>query len=53
MLSAKLDEEEIELLYEKAQKSGSTVEILSDEFEEGHQLWQTFKGKAAILRYRI
>ncbi len=53
LLSEKLDERELETLYDKAQASGARVEILSDEFEEGVQLWNTFKGKAAILRYRI
>jgi len=53
MLSAKLDEDEIDRLYEKAKAAGTTVEIVSDEFEEGFQLWNTFKGKAALLRYKI
>jgi len=53
LLSENLPEDEIEDLYEKAQKSGTKFEILSDEFEEGYQLWNTFKGKAAILRYKL
>jgi peptide chain release factor subunit 1 len=53
LLSEKLDEKELENLYDKAQASGSKVEILSDEFEEGFQLLNTFKGKAAILRYKL
>ncbi|MFH1054987.1 MAG: peptide chain release factor aRF-1 [Candidatus Altiarchaeota archaeon] len=53
LLSEKLPEEDIERLYDKAQASGTKVEIFSDEFEEGFQLLNTFKGKAAILRYRI
>jgi peptide chain release factor subunit 1 len=53
LLSEKLPEEELERLYEKAHTAGSKVEILSDEFEEGFQLMNTFKGKAAILRYKL
>ncbi len=53
LLSEKLPEEDIERDYEKARAAGTAVEIMSDEFEEGYQLWNTFKGRAAILRYRI
>jgi peptide chain release factor subunit 1 len=53
LLSENLQERELEDLYDMAKASGAKVEILSDEFEEGFQLWNTFKGKAAILRYRI
>jgi len=53
MLSEKLDSGEIDRLYEKAKASDTNVEILSVEFEEGMQLWSTFKGKAAILRYKV
>ncbi len=53
LLSVNLPEEEIDRLYEKGKAQGSKIELVSDEFEEGFQLWNTFKGKAAILRYRI
>jgi peptide chain release factor subunit 1 len=53
LLSAQLDEKEVDELYEKARKQGTKVEVISDEFEEGYQLWNTFKGKAALLRYRM
>jgi peptide chain release factor subunit 1 len=53
LLSENLDEKVLEDLYDRARAAGSKVEILSDEFEEGFQLWNTFKGKAAILRYKV
>ncbi|HIE33978.1 MAG TPA: peptide chain release factor 1 [Candidatus Altiarchaeales archaeon] len=53
LLSEKLDDEEIDSLYEKAKSTGAKVEILSDDFEEGFQLWSTFSGKAALLRFRV
>lgn len=53
LLSEKLDEAVIDHLYESAKGVGANVEIISDDFEEGVQLWSTFGGKAAILRYKI
>ena len=53
LLSEKLDEGVIDHLYEAAKGVGANVEIISDDFEEGVQLWLTFGGKAAILRYKI
>jgi len=53
LLSDQLSPEEIDRLYEKAKLSNTKVEIVSTEFEEGYQLWNTFKGKAALLRYKI
>jgi peptide chain release factor subunit 1 len=53
LLSEKLEERELEDLYDRAKAAGAKIEIMSDEFEEGFQLWNTFKGKAAILRYRM
>ncbi len=53
LLSEKLDDAIIDRLYDKAKNVGSTVEILSDSFEEGFQLWSTFGGKAALLRFKI
>ena len=35
-----------------AEESGSSVEIISTEFEEGSQLYRAFGGIAAILRFR-
>lgn len=35
-----------------AEASGSTVKIISSEFEEGAQLYKAFGGIAAILRYK-
>ncbi|MBD3261839.1 MAG: peptide chain release factor 1 [Candidatus Altiarchaeales archaeon] len=53
LLSAKLGEEEIDQLYEDTRNQGGEVQIMSDETEEGYQLLNTFKGKAALLRYKI
>ena len=53
LLSEELDEDEIDKYYELAQVQGATFEIVSAGFEEGFQLWNTFKGKAAILRYKM
>ena len=53
LLSEKLDDGEIDSLYEKAKSTGANVEILSDDFEEGFQLWSTFSGKAALLRFKV
>jgi len=53
LLSERLEDEEIDRLYEKAHGAGAKVEIMTDEFEEGFQLWNTFKGKAALLRYKM
>ncbi|MHA2392974.1 MAG: peptide chain release factor aRF-1 [Promethearchaeota archaeon] len=43
----------IEELGEIAESTGTTVEILSTETEEGEMLMSTFGGIAAILRYKI
>ena len=53
LLSEKLDEDVVDALYEKAKSTSTHVEVISDDFEEGTQLWLTFGGKAAILRYKI
>ncbi|ODS42150.1 MAG: hypothetical protein MSIBF_02085 [Candidatus Altiarchaeales archaeon IMC4] len=53
MLSEKLGDEEIDRIYGMAKEKGALVEIISEEFEEGFQLANTFGGKAAILRFRI
>jgi len=53
MASDKLSPEEIDRLYEKTKQSSAKLEVISSEFEEGFQLWNTFKGKAALLRYKI
>ncbi|MFX1539674.1 MAG: peptide chain release factor aRF-1 [Promethearchaeota archaeon] len=41
----------IEEFYELAQETGSTLEIISPETEEGKQLLNAFRGFAAILRW--
>jgi peptide chain release factor subunit 1 len=53
LLSENLDDKIVDSLYESAKSKGSEVEILPDSFEEGFQLWNTFGGKAALLRFRI
>ncbi|MBN2250572.1 MAG: peptide chain release factor aRF-1 [Candidatus Altiarchaeota archaeon] len=53
LLSEKLDEETVDRLYESAKTTGTQVEIVPDDFEEGTQLWLTFGGKAALLRYKV
>lgn len=42
----------IEELAELAKMSGTKVEIISTETEEGEQLWRVFGGIAAILRFK-
>lgn len=53
LLSENLPMEEIDRYYDQATQTGASVEIMSSEFEEGFQLWNTFKGKAAILRFKV
>jgi peptide chain release factor subunit 1 len=53
LVSDKLNPEEVDRLYEKAKLSGTKLEVVSSEFEEGYQLFNTFKGKAALLRYKM
>ena len=53
MLSDNLPEDKINTLFEAAKAIGAEVEILQDDFEEGFQLWNTFGGKAALLRFKI
>ena len=43
----------IDELAELAEKSGSNVEVISTETEEGQMLWKSFGGIAAILRYKL
>jgi len=43
----------IEELGEIAESTGTNVEIISTETEEGEMLYSTFGGIAAILRYKI
>ena len=43
----------IDDLSELAEETAATVEIISTETEEGMQLWNGFKGVAAILRYHL
>lgn len=53
LISETLPEDEIDRLYEEAGKMGSKVEIVSNDFEEGYQLANTFGGKAALLRFKV
>lgn len=53
LLSENLDEGEIDDLIDRAEATGTQVEIISDEFEEGNQLWVAFGGAVGILRFRI
>jgi len=53
LLSENLPEDDVDNYIERAKKSSTTVEIVSADFEEGFQLWNTFKGKAALLRYKM
>ena len=50
-----IDEEAdvIEELYIKAEGYGTTVELMSQDSEEGEMLMKAFNGLAAILRYRM
>jgi peptide chain release factor subunit 1 len=43
----------IDELAEQAEQSGSNVEVISTETEEGQMLWKSFGGIAATLRYRL
>ncbi len=43
----------VDELYERAEQMGSSVELISDESEEGRLLLDAFGGLAAILRFRI
>lgn len=53
LLSENLDEDTLDNLYDKAKQSNSKIEIVSTSFEEGFQLWNTFGGKAALLRFKV
>jgi len=53
LLSENLPDQEIDELFELGKGIKANVEILPDDFEEGFQLWNTFGGKAAILRFKI
>ena len=52
-LSVTEEKDLIEELAEIAEKSGSNVEIISPETEEGQMLLKSFGGIAAILRYKM
>jgi peptide chain release factor subunit 1 len=51
-LSIAEEEDIVSELSKLADSSGSTVRIISTDFEEGAQLYQAFGGIAAILRYK-
>ncbi len=52
LISEELDADFVHELVEKAELTGSDVEFISTEFEEGTQLKRAFGGVAALLRYR-
>jgi peptide chain release factor subunit 1 len=52
LISEELDADFVHELVEKAELTGSDVEFISTEFEEGSQLNRAFGGVAALLRYR-
>ena len=52
-LSIAEEKDIIEELAELAEQSGSEVEIVSTETEEGQMLWKSFGGIAATLRYKL
>lgn len=43
----------VDELFEEAEKTGSGVELISDESEEGELLLNAFGGIAALLRFRV
>ncbi len=53
LLSQNLDEDKLDEFLDNAELNGVKAEIVSDEFEEGNQLWIAFGGTAALLRYSI
>jgi peptide chain release factor subunit 1 len=53
LLSDNLEDDKIDELVDKAEQTGVRTEIISDQFEEGNQLWVAFGGIAGILRYPI
>jgi len=53
LLSENLPDEVIDSLYDAAKAINAKVEIVPDNFEEGFQLWNTFGGKAALLRFKV
>ncbi|MCW4027687.1 MAG: peptide chain release factor aRF-1 [Candidatus Bathyarchaeota archaeon] len=52
-LSIAEEKDIIEELADLAEQSGSEVEIVSTETEEGQMLWKSFGGIAATLRYKL
>jgi len=53
LVSEDLDETMIDEYYRKAEESGTNIEIVSTDFEEGNQLKIAFGGVAGILRFRL
>lgn len=53
LISENLPEKEIDSLYDAAKATNANVEIVSSNFEEGFQLWNTFGGRAALLRFKV
>ena len=52
LISEELDAEFVHEFVEKAEATGSEIEFVSTEFEEGAQLKRAFGGVAALLRYK-
>jgi peptide chain release factor subunit 1 len=52
-LSKVSEEDFVEDLYQRSEKSGATVRLVSTESEEGEMLSKAFGGVAAILRYPL
>jgi len=53
LLSEEIGDEKIDMLYEIAKKNKTKVELIPTTFEEGYQLYHTFGGIGAILRYKV
>ena len=52
LISEELEDEFVREFVERAETTGSDVEFISTDFEEGTQLKRAFGGVAALLRYR-
>jgi len=53
LLSEEIGDEEIDKIYEIAKKNKTKVELIPTTFEEGYQLYHTFGGIGAVLRYKV
>lgn len=50
LLSSRLESEEIDDYLRRVEEMGVNVEVLSYTSEAGYQLWESFKGRAAMLK---